>query len=250
MTPIYGLRQPLTRKVVDYGGSLADELSKACGYTFPISEKRTFYDLSIKSNESLLGDTNNDVLLLGDSYSTSYFGFDKILSDRLKTPIINAGINGGGCCAAINGFFAELHPEDAKPKLIIWTALMVLTNANEMRELKPAVYQAYQQNKSLKEVTDPQIVSSSSNFNQKLDKSSRYYIKLKLSGPKVEELHLKLDYGGKSENIALYRKNEKQQSIYSTTFFYELKPGIDNLATINYVLKEKTDAVIGIYKYN
>ena len=240
----------LTRKMTDYPGALAEDLARSCGYTFPIPEKRVFYDLSIKSKESLLGETNNDVVLLGDSYSTSYFGFDKILSDRLKTPVTSVGINGGGCCASINGFFAEMRPNDAKPKLLIWTALMVLTNANESRELKPSIYQAYQENKPIKETVLLQSTATSFNINQKLDKNSRYYIKFKTSGPKVEEMRFKLNYGDQNEDITLYRKNEAQKSSYTSNFFYELKPGTDIISTISTSFTDKTDVTISLYKYN
>ena len=236
----------LNRSVRDYAGSLADELKDKCGFVFPSTEQRTFYELSINSNEGLLDDANSDIVLVGDSFGISYFGFDKVLSDALKAPITNYSINGGGCCSSINGFFASLAPETTKPKLIIWTSLMVLTNANEVRELKPSIYQAYENNTPIKSFQNEALMGT---MNIKLDKNKRYYVKLNTVGPKTENLSFKINYKDNSEKVNLYRKDESQKTSYDVNYFYELKPGSDLLSGISFDTFPNSKLTVSVYQY-
>lgn len=239
----------LTRSVRDYNGSAADQLKSVCGYSYPSQEQRTFFDLSIKSSESLLGVTSNEVVMVGDSYSISYFGFDKVVSDQLKTPVLNMSINGGGCCGAINGYFANLKPKDEKPKVLIWTALMVLTNANQVRELKPSIYQAYENISSLKIVDSTTSKLNIYQFDTKLDKNARYFIKLNVDGPKTENLNFILNYKTNTEDISLSRTNENQNVNYVTPFFYELKPGQDMLTSLKIKSPTLGNITVSLFKY-
>ena len=240
----------LSKTSKDYNGSVADELQRLCGYKYPKQEQRDFYDLSIKSSESLLGGTNNDVVMVGDSFSISYFGFDKIVSNQLKTPVLNVSINGGGCCASINGYFSRLKPNDAKPKLLIWTALMVLTNANQSRELKPSIYQAYENISPIKETSGKNTKMGNFQFNSDLSKTSRYFIKIKVDGPKTENMSFDFNYKSENEKISLYRKDENQSPTYSTSYFYELKPGQDFLKNVSLDPKQTGTVTVSLFKYN
>ena len=239
----------LKKTIGDYNGSIADDLDRSCGFKFSVPEKRTFFDLSIKTNESLLGDTNSDVVMVGDSFSIPYFGFDKVVSDKLKTPITNVSINGGGCCASINGYFSGLKPQDAKPKLIIWTALMVLTNSNETRELKPSIYQAYEPITSIKQLNGKRSSDYSWAFNTNLNKAKKYFVKVKIDGPKTEDLHLIFDYGKDKEDVTLYRKSEEQKPVYSTEFYYELKDGVDAVKSITTGVKKEGNYTVSLHQY-
>lgn len=239
----------LTRSVRDYNGSAADQLKSVCGYSYSSQEKRIFYDLSIKSPETLLGSANNEVVMVGDSYSISYFGFDKILSDQLKSPILNMSINGGGCCAAINSYFANLKPNDNKPKVIIWTALMVLTNTNQIREMKPSIYQAYENASPLKGIDSNMSKLNVYQFNTILDKNARYFIKLDIDGPKTENINFNLNYKTSTEDISLSRTNESQSVKYVTPFFYELKPGQDIFTSLKIKSQTPGNITVSLFKY-
>ncbi|WP_083922317.1 alginate O-acetyltransferase AlgX-related protein [Deinococcus aquatilis] len=239
----------LKRSITDYTGSIAENLNKRCGFKFSSPEQRTFYTLSITTQESLLGDTNTDVVMVGDSYSIPFFGFDKIVSDKLKTPIINLSVNGGGCCSSINGYFASLKPNDPKPKLVIWTALMVLTNANQIREMKPSIYQAYERTAPIRDFLDSESNGSAWTFESTLDAKKRYYIKIKAEGKKIEKLKLDINYGKESESITLYRKVDQQSQSYTTEFYYELKPNVSYIDSLLFDKLSGTNYNVGLYSY-
>lgn len=240
----------LTRSVQSYGGSVADELSKACGFVYPQQEKRTFYSLDLKTNEGLLGSANQDVVIVGDSFSIPYFGFDKVVSNRLKTPIFNASINGGGCCASINGYFANLGPTDPKPKLVIWTALAVVVNSWETRELKPTIYHAYYKTIPLLEKSWPIKLNSPIISNYKLDPKSRYFIGLSFKGPKVESAEIQADYNNSAEKISFYRSNQDTKENYTTNYFYDLPENVSSIKKMTLNLKQSTGFTFRIYKYS
>jgi len=240
----------ISKRMGNYGGSIAEELSKTCGFNFRKSEERVFYDLSIKSNEGLLGEADKSIVMVGDSFSIPYFGFDKIVSDKLKSPVVNFSVNGGGCCSSINNYFSNLTPSDPKPALIIWTALMVYIDSHEARELKPSIYQAFEKSQAISQVKYNASSLNGGNLKIQLNPSARYFIQMNFKGPKIENLNFSINYGNDSEDVALYRRDESEKTSYTNSFFYELKPNTKSLDDIKISTKYSGGVVINLYKYN
>lgn len=239
----------LTRTIRPYGGSIASELEKSCGFKFTESEQRIFYSLNIKTKENLLGETNSDVILTGDSFTDSYFGFDKILSDKLKAPVTNMAIDGGACCASVNGYFSQLTPISQKPKVVVWTALAVLVNSRQTRELKPSIYGAYIDNKPLfqKEIFEKTTLNIPQNI--KIGSQDRYYIKVTSKGPKTESIDMQINYGTTSEKINFSRSDLTIKENYNTSFYYELLPNITSFKNISISVPDKATVTFQLYKY-
>ncbi|WP_169737224.1 alginate O-acetyltransferase AlgX-related protein [Deinococcus pimensis] len=236
-----------------YGGSIAGELQRTCGITLDPPEQRTFFDVTLDAPEGLLGEARQDVVVVGDSFAYSYFGFPKVLSARLATPVVDASINGGGCCSALTTFFSTRRLGMPEPRLLVWGALNPNFSARATREYKPTIYQAYARPMAVAKGTARIGMSGAARAAVRLASSlsvgSRYFVGMRFEGPKVESFSLDLNSGAGSERVEFWRPSSVTAPRYDTSFFYELAPGARDLRDVSFTGPRGALVTVTLYKY-
>ena len=207
-----------------YNGSYANVLEKKCGPQAYKPDSRTFFSLDINSGESLLGDTNTDTVVIGDSFGISLFGFPALVSDALKTPVIPGAVNGGGPIGGFTTYFSMLTPA-AKPKLVIWVADQLHPNENNIREISATV-EGNLYPKATLEKPAASTDSGVSTFKFTSAPKVRTYTRLSFSGPKIETQPVTFHYSdGTKEERRFYRRQDAVLPTYSVSFFYAVPNG-------------------------
>jgi len=213
----------LTARQGSLNGSYDNLVRAACGQQTYSDEQRTFFDLSLISGESLLGDASTDIVVMGDSYGINYFGFPQVLSDALKTPVVGVAQNGGGAVGGFTDGLMSLTP-DTKPQLIVYVANTIIVNSADIREYSATL-------DTILHPPPPSVVVTAKaeatpvtlNLPSVSASATQQYVQMTLSGPRVESVPVTLTYvDGRSESRIFHRNQSNPAQIYSNVFSFAL----------------------------
>ncbi|GAA0505374.1 alginate O-acetyltransferase AlgX-related protein [Deinococcus depolymerans] len=163
----------------------------------------------------IAGTSNNYRTLASDTVEQS---FSALLSNKLKTNVLNVSISGGGASAALDSYLRSKSFQESPPKFIIWE---YTPNGS------PTEDQLLQIIPAAKGICKNPIVSTGNTLSLK-DNSDGYFL-IQTFDKNLEEVQLKFTKDGKSTNYSM--KRDRRQS-KNEIFYLMRRKLLDGAGTI------------------
>lgn len=184
------------------------------------------------TQESLLDDTSNQIVLAGDSHSKADYNLAGFLEDQLQSNVLNVSVTGGGSNAALMGYLLSDAYLKEKPKFIIWEFAINVFNPDRIsfREISASIKPPCQSNDAILTKTTnlqtgstaPQTILSVGSGQEFNPRNTRLIITT--TNPVIDKLNLNINYAnGETENVIL-----NHFRVTSPIFTFDFSPKINS----------------------
>lgn len=218
------LKIELSKKPAEAWGSYQGRVNDLCGLKLPPQKYQSL--VSVNKTQSLLGDEQPEIVLVGTSNSYRKSGaeesFGAALRYALQRDVQNSGIDGGGPFAALETYLLSKEFADGPAKVLIWQMDFSYDLGRKLPMLTPMVKGECASPSALK--FDGQGVAI---LPTDLTKTS--YIIAKMKNAATNQVALKYTFGNKTtKDVSL---THEPKTIAPPVFFGEIPQGSVTVAT-------------------